>query len=73
LEKLTVGSALPEGFRNVDLHAVGNLYLEPYAVNAHDDDNNDGIIIIIIIIINIACKILGLVIPSGPINSGEVF
>jgi hypothetical protein len=71
--KLTEGSALPEGFRNIDLHAVGNLYLELYAVNAHDD-NNDGVIITttIIIIINIACKILGLVILSGPINSGEV-
>jgi hypothetical protein len=48
--KLTEGSALPERFRNVDLHAVGHLYLELYAVNAYDV-NNDGVIIIIIIII----------------------
>lgn len=55
--KLTDGSALPEVFRNVDLHAVGSLYLELYAVNAHNNNNN----------IKIACKILGLVNLSGPI------
>ena len=51
LVRLTERSVLPEGLRNVDLHAVGNLYLELYAVNAHDDDSNDGAIIMIIIII----------------------
>jgi hypothetical protein len=47
--KLTEGSSLPEGFRNVDFHADGNLYLELYAVNAYDGER-DGVIIIIIII-----------------------
>jgi hypothetical protein len=50
LVKLTEGSALPEGFRNVDFHVDGNLYLELYAVNAYDGER-DGVIIIIIIII----------------------
>jgi hypothetical protein len=33
LMELAEGSALLEGLRNVDLHAVGNLYLELHAVN----------------------------------------
>jgi len=60
--KLTDGSALPEVFRNVDLHAVGSLYLELYAVNAHNNNNNNNNNNI-----KIACKILGLVNLSGPI------